>query len=111
MARNKPVSMMEILHLLDRGIPGSANVVMRSEYQTGSFALEESPHRFDLFSRCRLISDVMIQTENQKRIGIVEHSFVERKLEARLINPLKHRNRITGDFTDKFLKRSERPEK
>ena len=78
---------------------------MGSEHQTGSFTLEPLTDRRDFFGCRLLLRNQVVETKHHQRIGVLQDAFVYRKLESRLVNPLKYGDRMTGDLGDHSLER------
>src|SRR5258708_11866436 len=86
---------MMVLNVSSFQVVGRSDVVMGSQNQAGSFALEELPRRID-FIRARLLACThAVESPEHKCVGVSEHSFIKRQLIPSLINPLIHRNGVT----------------
>ena len=64
-----------------------ADVVMRSQDQTGAFAAEKRRDRLDFFRRSLLLRDHVVETEHEQRIRVGEHPLVERAAGTRPDRP------------------------
>src|SRR6185436_9952268 len=111
LSRHEGVAVVRIFHVPRVGIFRNSNLVMWAEDQTRSLTREKPTQRLDLILCCFLSRDVMIQSEDKQRVRVIEHAFVERKLEAGLIDALEDGDRVSGDFADVLLERREGPEK
>ena len=95
--------MMSVLHGALLQIGGAADVMVRSKDETGSFATQKMPQRLDLFRRGLLFGDHVIQAEDHECVGVGEDPLVQRQSLTGLIDPLKDRDRRTGDSPDHLL--------
>ena len=59
---------------------------MRTEDETGSFALEKLPNGFDLIGRRFLLSNHVIEAENHEGVGVGENALVDGQSLTSLIN-------------------------
>jgi hypothetical protein len=57
--------------------------VVRSENQGRSFTANELPNGLDFFRGGLLLGDHMIQPEGHQRVGVVEHTVIQRQLLSR----------------------------
>src|SRR5262245_45650524 len=84
--------------------------MVRTENETGSFASEKLSNRLNFLQRRPLIRDHVVQPKHHDGICVCQDSLIERKLEPGLVDPLKHRDGMSGGFPNKLLKRRPRPE-
>ena len=101
--RNQRIAVMRVLHGALLQIGGTADVVVRSNDETGSFTAQKLPDRLDLFRRGLLFGDQVIQAEDHQRVGVAEDALVQRQSLAGLIDPLKDCDRRSGDSPDHLL--------
>src|SRR5688572_2224952 len=102
--------MVLVFHVAHFGIIRNADFVMRSQNQARSLPLEKLLQRFDLCRGRFLLSDVMVQAENQQSVRVCEDALIEGKFEARMIDALKQRHRMSRSLADKLLEWRECPE-
>src|SRR5262249_34202893 len=111
LAWHQCIAVMPVLHISHLRIIGTPDVMVRPENQASSFARKEPSHRLYLLWRSLLPCDVVIQSEDQQRIRVIQYALVERELEAGLVYALEDRNWVTGNFADELLEGGEGPEK
>jgi hypothetical protein len=77
--------------------------VVRGEQQAGAFALKPLADGCNFFRRHLLLGKEVIQAKHHERVGICEDSFVNRQLEAGLVDALKHCHRMAGGLAGNLL--------
>jgi hypothetical protein len=60
----------------------TADVVVRSKDEAGSFTTEKIPDRFDLSRGGLLFGEHVIQSEDHECVGVAEDPFVQRQFLA-----------------------------
>ena len=103
LARHEWVAMVEVFHLALIEVVGETDIVVRREEQAGAFALEPLANGCDFLRRGFLLGQKMIEPEYEECVGVGQNSFVNRQFIARLVDALKHRNRMVCDLACNFL--------
>ena len=76
---------------------------MRTEDETGSFALEKLSNGFDLIGRRFLLSDHVVEAEDHEGVGVGENALVDGQSLTSLIDSLVDGHGPLGCFADELL--------
>ena len=103
LARHEWVAMVEVFHLALLEVVGETDIVVRREQQAGAFALEPLADGRDFLWRGFLLGKEVVESKHHERVGIGEDPFVNRQLEARLVNALENGDRMAGGLAGHLL--------
>ena len=84
---------------------------MRANNQTTAFAREEGLKSLDLGRLGLLTCDVVIETEDEQRVGVGQDALVYGQAITRVIDTLEHRHGMSRDVADAILERQPGAEK
>ena len=91
LARHECIAVVEVFHLALLEVVGETDIVVRREQQAGAFALEPLADGRDFLWRGFLLGKEVVESKHHERVGICEDPFVNRQLEARLVDALEIR--------------------
>ena len=105
---NERIAVVGVLHCALFQIGRDADVMVGTDDEAGSFALEKLPNGFDLFRGCFLLSDHVIEAEDHECVGVCEDALVDRQSLAGLVDALIDGDGLVSGFADELLEAQSR---
>ena len=88
LTRHQRITVMGVLHRAHLQIVRYADIVMRADNQATAFAREECRERFDLGGRGLLACDIVIETEDEQRVGVSQDALIDGQAVTGMIDTL-----------------------
>lgn len=84
-------------------IVSKADIMVWRQQQAGAFTLKPLTNGCDFVRRGLLLGKNVVEPEHQERVSVGQNSFVNGQFIARLVNALKHGNRMAGCLPSNLL--------